>query len=85
MAEQDDDDETAAAAEVFDLRDKLAAAGDDAPTGLFSLAAAKRELGLQAGEAMATAADSEAGVGVAPAEGEAPAAAAVAGGMDVDA
>ena len=69
------------AAEVFDLRDRLAeGAGGEAPTGLFSLAAAKRDLGLKAeGAGAATVDDSEAGVGVAPAEGEARE-----GGMDVE-
>lgn len=69
------------AAEVFDLRDRLAeGAGGEAPTGLFSLAAAKRDLGLKAeGAGAATVDDSEAGVGVAPAEGEAGE-----GGMDVE-
>ena len=71
------------AAEVFDLRDRLAGgAGGEAPTGLFSLAAAKRDLGLSTlaeGAGAATVDDSEAGVGVAPAEGEAGE-----GGMDVE-
>lgn len=71
------------------MRDRLAeGAQDEAPTGLFSLAAAKRDLGLKAGEGAPNADDSEAGVGVAPAGGGAAPAEAGAepaeGGMDVE-